>query len=121
MEANKMESSKPSPVTPKVNPPEMNSRQDSGLRQVKKDAPVAAKSTAFEKSSPVSPIQAAAPMQSDWVADIRTHAEGMDQTLQSFVKKSPFAAVAIAVGVGFAGSLIFNKFNSSEKSTKELS
>jgi ElaB/YqjD/DUF883 family membrane-anchored ribosome-binding protein len=76
------------------------------------------------KSAPKAEIKASVPQQqeaskqespeSSWMHDMRSHAEGIDQTLQSFVKRSPIAAVAVAVGVGFVGSLIMKNLNNSK-------
>lgn len=108
----------PAPLTEKSHQ-QSDTSGHSSLRQSEKTAQPA------DKPTHVSAIQPAASKtktaQPDWMSEVRGHAEGMDKSVRSFVKKNPLAAVAVAVGLGFAGSLIAKKMGSAKKMAKELS
>jgi hypothetical protein len=96
MEASKMESSKPS--TLKIEPQQgLNS---GSFYDSKKDASASS---------------------SDWIVKIRDQAEGMDQTLQSLIKKNPVVAMTVAAGVGLGASLVLKMLGSSGKLPREHS
>jgi len=55
---------------------------------------------------------------SDWISDVSHQAEDMNQGIQSFLKKNPIVAVAVAVGIGFAGSLVMKKLSARKAEDK---